>query len=333
MSGVKERKTRQTRTRQTRTSQTRTRQTRTRQTRTSQTRTRQTRTRNPHKPLQKLNCSPKPKNEINEFSCYTNKDIYRLRNLWNARHPDQKITTNSPKEIHKQLAIFFQSLCNKESCWIKHSSEFSGNVKSLLESFSPESPKEWKKNPNEWLTSVDIMNVMKQYEKAYKCFDFIGPSPIDFDTRKMYGECVWDELCNFNLEKQIKDGKTKIGVIFNTDPHDKSGEHWISLFINITDHDIFFFDSTGDPPPKEISVFMKRVQDQGMQLSPPITFKIDSTEGVEHQYGNTECGIYSLYFIVHMLENKNTKHYLKTHILKDGYINKFRKVYFNESLT
>jgi len=127
--------------------------------------------------------------------------------------------------------------------------------------------------------------------------------------------------------------KTKIGIIFNTDTHYKSGEHWISLFINIKDQDIFFFDSTGDPPPKEIAAFMKRVQDQGMQLNPPRKFKIDSTEGIEHQYGNTECGVYSLYFIVHMLENKNTKHYLKTHILKDHYINKFRKVYFNESLT
>ena len=23
---------------------------------------------------------------------------------------------------------------------------------------------------------------MKQYENDYKCFDFLGPSPIDFDT-------------------------------------------------------------------------------------------------------------------------------------------------------
>jgi hypothetical protein len=32
------------------------------------------------------------------------------------------------------------------------------------------------------------MNVMKQYEKAYKCFDFIGPTPINFDKKKIYGE-------------------------------------------------------------------------------------------------------------------------------------------------
>ena len=33
-----------------------------------------------------------------------------------------------------------------------------------------------------------------------------------------------------------------------------------------------------------------------------------------------------------MLEDKITEHYLKTHILKDKYMQKFRKVYFNSDL-
>ena len=282
--------------------------------------------------LQKLNCSPKPKGEINEFSCYTNKSLYKLRDLWNARHPDVKITANSPKEIHNQISEKLKGVCNKESCWIKQKADF-GQVESYMaDSFAPESPPEWKKNPHEWLSSIDIMNVMKQYEKAYKCFDFIGPSPIDFDTRKLYGECVWDELCNFNLEDQIKNGKTKIGIIFNTDPHNRPGQHWISMFINIKKKKIFFFDSTGDKPSQEIMELVNRIIDQGLNLKPKIHFKFDSNEGIEHQYGNTECGIYSLYFIVHMLEDKMTEHYLKTHILKDEYMNKFRHIYFNDSL-
>jgi Ulp1 family protease len=148
----------------------------------------------------------------------------------------------------------------------------------------------------------------------------------------MYGECVWEELCNFNLAEQIKKGKTKIGIIFNTDPHDKPGQHWISMFINIKKKHIFFFDSTGDKPSKEIMALVNRIKEQGMSLKPKIVFKFDSNEGIEHQYGNTECGIYSLFFIVHMLEEKMTEHYLKTHILKDEYMQKFRKVYFNDSL-
>lgn len=282
--------------------------------------------------LEKVNCSPKPKGEMNEFSCYTNKSLYKLRDLWNARHPDVKIKSSSPKEIHLLISEKLSGVCNKESCWLKQKDKFGILESDLADSFAPESPNEWKKNPNEWLSSVDIMDVMKQYESAYKCFDFIGPSPIDFDTKKLYGECVWDELCNFSVEQQIKNGKTKIGIIFNTDPHNKPGQHWISMFINIKKKQIFFFDSTGDSPSPEIMKLVERIKKQGLELDKKIIFKYNSNEGVEHQYGNTECGVYSLFFIVHMLEDKLTEHYLKTHILKDEYINKFRKIYFNESL-
>lgn len=280
----------------------------------------------------KINCSPKPKDELNEFTCYTNEALINLRDHWNARHPDVKIETNSPKEIHNQISEYLKNICTHEACWLKQKGAF-GNLESdLADSFAPESPPEWKKNPNEWLSSVDIMKVMRQYEKAYKHFDFMGPTPINFDSRKLYGECVWEELCKFDLQKLIKKGKTKIGIIFNTDPDNKPGQHWISMFINIKKKTIFFFDSTGDPAPEEVMVLVKRIQKQGLALKNPIKFKFDSNEGIEHQYGNTECGVYSIYFIVHMLENKTTEYYLKTHILKDEYIQKFRKIYFNDSL-
>lgn len=282
--------------------------------------------------LRKINCSPKSKDELNDFSCYTNKSLIELRDRWNARHPDVKINTNSPKEIHQKLSEFLKDICNNEACWLKQNSEFGKLESELSDSFAPESPPEWKKNPNEWLSSVDIIKVMKQYEKAYKCFDFIGPSPIDFDTRLLYGECVWEELCNFNLEKLIKKGKTKIGIIFNTDPHNKPGQHWISMFINIKTKKIFFFDSTGDKMPHQIKALIKKIKYQGFNIKPKINFKVDSNEGIEHQYGNTECGIYSIFFIVHMLQDKMTEHYLKTHILRDEYMQEFRHIYFNNSL-
>lgn len=279
----------------------------------------------------KLNCSPKPKNQLNHFSCYANDSLIVLRNRWNSRHPDAKIESNEPKEIHSKLKDNFKNVCNTEYCWLKQKKDFGKLESDFSDSFAPESPAEWEKNPNEWLSSTDITKVMKQYERAYKCFNFIGPTPIDFDSKELDGECVWDELCHFNLEKQIKSGKTKIGIIFNTDPHDKPGQHWISMFINIKKQLIFFFDSTGDPAPKEVTKLMKKIKQQGLKSNPPLHFKIDSNEGVEHQYGNTECGMYSLFFIVHILEDKLTEHYLKTHIFKDEYMQKYRKIYFNES--
>ena len=279
-----------------------------------------------------LRCSPKEKNKINDYTCYTDESLYKLRDLWNARHPDNVIQSGQPKEIWQILNNYMSNVCNKESCWLKQNFAAGKIDEDVKESFAPESPKEWKKNPNEWLSSVDISRVMKQYEKAYKCFEFIGPSPIDFNSKKLYGECVWDELCHFNLYEQLKKGKTKIGIIFNLDPHYLNGSHWVSLFINVKKANIFFFDSAGSKIPRLIMEFVNKVIEQGQMNNPKINFMFDQNYPVEHQYGNTECGIYSIFFIVHMLEDKITEHYLKTHILKDKYMEKFRKIYFNDGL-
>jgi hypothetical protein len=282
------------------------------------------------KQFKKLNCSPKDKNEVKEYTCYTDTDLQKLRDMWNARHPDKKITTNDSKEIWEMLKNYYTKICNKESCWVRQMTKGTKMEKELLESFAPVSPIEWKKNPREWLSSIDIIEVMNQYEKSYKCFEFLGPSPIDYDTHKLYGECVWEELCHFDLAEQIKNGKNKIGVVFNTDPHTKGGEHWISLFINIKKGTIFFFDSAGDKAPKQVMKFVKTVTKQGRNLPEKINFKFDQNHPLEHQYKDSECGVYSIYFIVHMLEDKVTEHYLKTHVIKDTYVQQFRKIYYND---
>jgi hypothetical protein len=277
----------------------------------------------------KLNCSPENKKKV--YTCYSNNDLFKLRDMWNVRHPDRPIKTKDTKKIWEQLKEYYATICNKESCWVRQMTKNTKLEKELLDAFAPEAPKEWKKNPNEWLTSLDILQVMNQYEKKYKCFDFLGPSPIDYDTHKLFGECVWEELCHFDLAEQIKLGHTKIGVIFNLDPHYKGGSHWVSLFINIKQKIIFFFDSAGEQIPPRINKFVNTVIEQGKNLPEPIIFKFDQNYPVEHQYGNTECGIYSIFFITHMLEDKITGHYLKTHILKDKYMENFRKVYYNEN--
>jgi len=283
------------------------------------------------KSFKKLNCSPKNKTKMKQYTCYSDEDLTKLKDMWNARHPDKPISTTDSKQIWQQLKDYYASLCNKESCWIRQMTKNTKMEKELLEAFAPESPKTWSKNPNEWLSSIDILEVMNQYEKKYKCFDFLGPSPIDYDTHKLKGECVWEELCHFDLGAHIKKGHNKFGVIFNLDPHYKGGSHWVSLFINVRKKTIFYFDSAGETCQPQIKKFVTMVIDQGAKLPNPIKFHFDQNHPVEHQYGNTECGIYSIFFIIHMLEDKITGHYLKTHVLKDEYMQKFRKVYFNEN--
>ena len=283
------------------------------------------------KKINGINCAPKKPNEINNYSCYTKDSLLELRDLWNARHYDLQITSNNPRIVHNKLKKYLKNVCDTEKCWLSQNSYFGKFSDDLKDSFAPSYPKSWIKNPNEWLSSHDIINVMYQYELAYPNFSFIGPTPIDFDKEKVNGngQCVWEELCNFNLRQMISKGKNQIGIIFNTDPHTKGGEHWISLFIDVPEKKILYFDSGGSKMPKEIDVLVNRIIAQGKQLSPKVNFKFDTTFGVNHQLENTECGIYSLFFIINMLEENIDKKYLKTNLFRDKYINQFREIYFN----
>ena len=283
--------------------------------------------------MMKLRCSPNPSNKNNSFSCLEDDALYKLRDLWNARHHDAQINTNDSREIWEKLKLYMGKTCNKESCWLKQHFVGGKMDNELTKSFAPAMPDEWKKKPDEWLSSLDILNVMKQYEASYKCFEFLGPSPIDFDTHKLHGDCVWEELCHFNLQDQIDSQKTKIGIVFNMDTHDKPGSHWTSMFINIKRGKIFYFDSAGNRIPKKIKALVDRITVQGKSLKKDkIKFTFDQNYPVEHQYGSSACGMYALYFIVHLLEDRHTEDYFKTHVLTDEYIEQFRKIYYNTDL-
>ena len=272
----------------------------------------------------KVNCSPNPNKS--EFSCYTNDALFKMKTYWNARHQRDKISTNDSKQIWLELREKMGNSCDRESCWLR-SKFMEGKVDTELlnYTFAPKSPDEWKRKPNDWLSSLDIESVMKQYEKYYRCFEFLGPSPIDYNHHKLYGECVWEELCHLNLSKMVKRNKNKLGIIFNTDPHYKNGEHWISMFVNIKKKFIVYFDSNGNEPPKEVKQLITTIEKQGKQLG--IDFKVHINKR-EHQKTDSECGMYCLYFIIQMLKDKDVTYFLKNNI-PDEEVFELRNKYFN----
>jgi len=174
--------------------------------------------------------------------------------------------------------------------------------------FAPKKPDEWKHDPNAWLTNFDIAGVLRQYETAYPEFKLLGPSSINYDTKlkENGGKCVWDELCKLSLQKLIKQGKTKLGVVFNLDRHDQPGSHWVSMFIDLDEGIIFYYDSALNAVPKEVKQLKDEIISQGKQLDTPITFKYMRNK-IAHQSTNTECGMFSLFFIVTFLTRKLDK--------------------------
>ena len=123
-------------------------------------------------------CAPKEKGDALPFTCYSKRSLHNLKNIWNMRHPDVPIHSNDPNEIWHHLKHNMRKTCHKESCWLRHQCikhDLPSNF--YLQNFSPKQPKEWTKKPNTWLTSIEIEQLMKQYERKYKHFRFLGPSP------------------------------------------------------------------------------------------------------------------------------------------------------------
>lgn len=233
-------------------------------------------------------------------------------------------------------------LCEEtnERCLIEKSNLGYREKKKLLNTyFRPLMPKEWKKKPDMWLNSDDISNVMKQYEIAYKHFRFMGVVPIDFSAPSPYQtipsvgstatstttekKCMNQQFCTVNLKEERAAGHTLLGAIFNLDPHYLSGSHWVGLAIDLKQNYVYYFDSYGLPPPQQIAHYMRylTIQEPKLELQ---------SNGRRFQYSNTECGMYSMYFLIRMIQGESFKKFCKTSI-SDKWMLKFRKVLFDPS--
>ena len=216
-------------------------------------------------------CSP---SYNNSFTCFSDDQLIKIANTINSRSKGAITIPNTMdhhnrKKLWKsiQYNIKLSRNCNEDYCLLDSIDVTSSIDKTELEQiFRPEKPISWNTNKLQWLSTLDIMRVMNQYEKKYKYFKFFGPTPIDFDTKISKNQCVVNDLCNINLAQLIKQKKYKIGIIFNLDPHYKSGSHWVSLFVDCTTGGIYFFDSFGVKPSIEIQRLMERIKEQGIQL-------------------------------------------------------------------
>ena len=269
-------------------------------------------------------CHPKIGNQTT--TCYSKKALLTMASQWNKKNPNNKIKFTkkiSKEDLWKLIREKMSSKCNNEICW----KSVIGASNTDYDVFKPIMPEEWYSNPREWLSNFDIDDVMRQYEDKHQDFEFIGPVPIDFDEELSFGHCVSDELCKINLNSLYKKGVRYIGVIFNLDKHNQSGSHWIAMFCNLKKCEVNYWDSYGINPPKEVSKLMNRIKNQS-QLIPSLRNKfVININQKRHQFKGTECGVYSMMFIIRQLDGESFKE-ITDNIIKDDEIFKKRKELF-----
>tara|TARA_B100002051_G_C16733265_1_gene639582 strand:- start:1721 stop:2578 length:858 start_codon:yes stop_codon:yes gene_type:complete len=270
-------------------------------------------------------------------SCLSKKLLKKIAKIINKLPECSNIDCNCDTDtLYKKICCEIKKIsdCDDEKCW-GTINEIMNNlskheVEEFKSSFKPEMPESWKKEPNKWLNTLDINAVMEQYEDAFPKFKYFGATPIDFNKKKN-GSCSVSDLCKINL-KQLKDRDYEIiGMVFNTDDSSGSGQHWFSMTVDLVGKNskkpsIYFFDSVANDAPQEIIELVKKLKKQGEKMNIPLDVLYSD---VQHQYGDTECGIYCLHFITEMLKGKNFKRYINRKI-SDKEMEKFRKVFFNE---
>ena len=273
-------------------------------------------------------CAPKKKYE-HTYTCYDSTALLKIRNIWNKRNITEQINTDDPIEIWNELKKKFSETCDIESCWLKDQAIKEELDREILNyTFVPEKPSKWKNKPNTWLNSNDIKKVMRQYEKSFDTFKFIGPSPIDYDSDNYYqrGVCVWPELCNFSLLNHIKKNVNMIGFIFNLDKHTEGGSHWCAMFLDLNKSDLYYFDSYGNTIDENMNRLGETILQQGLECNKPLNFiKLKNV----HQKKNSECGVYCLYFISSLLTKKHDYLHFENNRISDDDIFKYRSVFFS----
>ena len=252
-----------------------------------------------------------PAKNLSARSCFTDRELRAMAESYNQANIGPKINIYT-KDLWAELHNTFFPICkDNEGCWIEN--------QSLLEILKAKYPDLYTsiryyslkplmtEGKHDWLSTTNIDEVMHQYEKVFSNFKYLGAFPSDYYKEHNF------PISYFRKYKYV-------GLIFNTDPSYKSGSHWVAvLFETCPDGELLinYFDSTGDDPNRNIKGFLNEFKDLG-------TVSINKTK---HQRGNSECGMYSMYFILSRLQGRSMEDINKKRIT-DAEMNLYRSELF-----
>ena len=171
--------------------------------------------------------------------------------------------------------------------------------------FKPEGPSD----SNKLLNNKNIDDLLSRWSRNSqelfgKKFYHIPFQMIDF---KKYNT----ELETLDLQNLINENYDCFGVVLNTDVSTGPGKHWFCIYGTLTKNKctIEFFNSSGNPPRKEIEVWMKEKEIELRDND--IKVDIVRSAPLRLQYSDTECGVWSLMYIKSRLENKPANWFYK----------------------
>jgi len=279
---------------------------------------------------QDLKCAPSK--TYSDGSCLTEKSLKKITENYNKKNKDKINPNLEKKQLVKILEEKLSDKCSEQTCWLRL--DFVKELENndiLHDTFRPKGPSK----KYDWLNTDHIDEVIEQYQTVHKDFLFLGAVPYDFEELKFLG------IYNLDFNDLLKKNKTKIGLVINLDEHDKPGSHWVALYADLIKNQIYFSDSVGRKPLKRIRIFITKIfkflYQRKFHSIPSIDqIKENNTniEGFDIRYNNkqqqqddSECGVYSVNFIIHLVSGETFNDIISNPI-NDEDMNKYRKEYF-----
>lgn len=293
--------------------------------------------------IEDTRCAPSKKFE--DHSCFNLESLIKIAEKYNENNTDKIKITNKKKHLVDQISEKLSNTCSTQVCWLRTDLLKSIKDENIHENtFRPQGPQ----NKNDWLSTTHINNVLEQYHEFDKNFLFLGAVPYDFL------ELPFLRLNDINFDDLIKNKKYKLGLVINLDEHNQSGSHWVSLYTNLLNNEIFFFDSVGKKPGYKIKKFVniitnflyKKKHNESINIGKIIGHIKKKTSqkyvsmlrnklkdfnikynNIQHQFEDSECGVYSINFIIRLTKGESFDDIINN-VTPDEKINRCRETYF-----
>lgn len=140
---------------------------------------------------------------------------------------------------------------------------------------------------------------------------------IDFAEKKT-------ELTKIDIPTLKKEGYDCFAVVFNTDVSSGRGKHWFCVYGDLahagTEADpliLEYFNSSGFPPAEQITRWMAEVAADAL-LKHGLYIDTHQVSRKRLQYSRTECGMWSIFYIMSRLDGKPPDYFYKVSASDDA---------------
>jgi Ulp1 protease family, C-terminal catalytic domain len=160
------------------------------------------------------------------------------------------------------------------------------------------------------LSNINLDGILAQWAIKFKDF-------FNYDFNMSDYEKTNGSLNYVNLADEYKNGYRTFGCIINSDVSTGKGVHWMALFVDTRPTSggictIEFFNSAGNPPQASFARWLVKAKGQLETIG--LKCEIVKVSDIMHQYTQTECGVYALYYIWTRLNGTSYKAFIDEHV-------------------